>query len=513
FEILQIPDQKPECWIKEKMADKARLGFDPRLHTANFIKRLKKALADTPITLVPVDRNPVDVIWTDRPPPPLGPVWRHPIEFAGEDASHKIARLAGELQDAGTDAAVLTLPDSIAWLLNIRGSDLPHTPVALAFAILHAQGRPDLFIAQQKLVADVRPYLEELCNIHPPEALQDALTALGKAGRKVRLDPDTASFWFRSALKEAGAKVVDDTDPCQLPKAIKNTAEIAGARTAHRRDGAAVCRFLRWFDENAPGGTLDEITASQKLESFRAQTGELKEISFDTISAAGANGAIVHYRVTQSTNSRIEPDTLYLVDSGGQYVDGTTDITRTLCVGTPTQEMRRHFTLVLKGHIAIATARFPEKARGADLDPFARRALWHAGLDFDHGTGHGVGSYLSVHEGPVGISKRNTTQSLQPGMILSNEPGYYKSGAYGIRIENLVLVREPEEIDGGERRMMGFETLTLVPIDTRLVDPALLDPDERAWLNAYHERVRNEIGPALEGADRAWLERATAPIG
>jgi len=377
--------------------------------------------------------------------------------------------------------------------------------------ILNLAGRPQLFIAPKKIGDNVRGVIEEVAEPRAPAELEGALQALGKIKARVRLDPRWTARWFKDVLEEAGATIVRGSDPCLLPKAMKNKVEIAGARTAHERDGAAVCRFLAWLDAHAPKGEVDEIAAARKLESLRAETGELKDLSFDTISGAGPNGAIVHYRVSRASNRKLKPGELYLVDSGAQYLDGTTDITRTVAIGRPNGDMKRHFTLVLKGHVAIATARFPKGTRGQDLDPLARAALWQAGLDFDHGTGHGVGSYLSVHEGPQRISRLGAA-ALEPGMICSNEPGYYREGKYGIRIENLVLVTPPARIRGGERPMMGLETLTLAPIDTRLVDTGLLLPHERAWLDAYHARVHSVIAPLLEGEDRAWLEAATAAL-
>ncbi|MDH3580927.1 MAG: aminopeptidase P family protein [Hyphomicrobiales bacterium] len=509
FAIQQVPENKPTDWLKETLKKGDRLGYDPKLHTVRSRERLEKAVKDTGATLAPQGDNPVDAIWEDRPPPPLTPVIAHPMEFAGESAADKIARIQDSLKDAKIDAAILTLPDSIAWLLNIRGNDVPHTPLPLSFAILHVADRPELFIAGEKVTDSSKSHIDAVVRIREPGELDARLAALAEA--TVRLDPDTAAAWFADRLAEAGAKIMHGPDPCILPKAKKNAAEIAGMRNAHARDGAAMCRFLAWLDREAPSGKVDEIAAAEKLEALRAETGELKEISFDTISGAGANGAIVHYRVTRATNAPLEPNSLYLVDSGAQYADGTTDITRTVAIGEPTEEMRRHFTLVLKGHIAIATAKFPKGTRGSDLDPFARRPLWQAGLDFDHGTGHGVGSYLSVHEGPARISKLGTV-ALEPGMILSNEPGFYREGHYGIRIENLVLVNELASIAGGDREMMGFDTLTLAPIDHRLVAVSALSEPERDWLNAYHAQVLAEIGPALGDDDKGWLKQVTAAI-
>ncbi len=457
-------------------------------------------------------RNPVDRAWgKERPAPPTGPVILHPVKKAGRTAEKKIADVQKRLQADGQAHAVLTLPDSLCWLFNIRGSDIAHNPVALAFAIVPANGKPELFIDGAKLSKDVRRELETVAKISEPEALTARIAALKAAGKPVRLDPETAAYALARGLS---AKVVSaGADPCIGLKAIKTAAEIAGARKAHIRDGAALVRYLAWLDTAAAGGRLDEITAVRKLEEMRAATKQLREISFDTISGSGPHGAIVHYRVSEASNRLLGKGELFLLDSGAQYDDGTTDITRTIAIGAPSAEMKERATLVLKGHIAIATARFPKGTRGVDLDPFARRALWQHGLDYDHGTGHGVGSYLSVHEGPQSISRAGMV-ALEPGMICSNEPGYYKAGAYGIRIENLVLVTEPETPEGGERPVMGFETLTLVPIDRRLVVKDMLSREERDWLNAYHARVREVIGAELAGEDGVlrWLTAATQPV-
>ena len=511
FDIFQTPHNKMAEWIKAHLKKGDALGYDPRLHTIEGVKRLEKAVCETGAALSPQDDNLVDAIWRGRPAAPRAPVSLHRLEYAGVTAAKKIALVRKALRKAKAHAVILTMPDSIAWLLNIRGRDVPHTPLPLCFAIVPAKGRPELFIAPEKLSSHVAKALRNDVRLRKPEALPSALAALGKRKAIVQLDPETAAQWFANRLSEAGAKIVYATDPCTLPKAKKNKKEIAGARAAHKRDGVAMCRFLAWLDANAPSGRVDEIGAAKKLEFFRRQTGKLQEISFDTISAAGANGAIVHYRVSKSSNASLTPGSLYLVDSGAQYADGTTDVTRTIAIGEPTRDMRRHFTLVLKGHIALAAARFPKGTRGADLDPLARAPLWNAGLDFDHGTGHGVGSYLSVHEGPQTISRRGKA-GIEPGMICSNEPGFYRPGHYGIRIENLVLATPPRRVKGGERTMMGFETLTLVPIDRRLIDAPELTRGELRWLNAYHARVLQEIGPELKGRDKKWLEAACAPL-
>jgi Xaa-Pro aminopeptidase len=491
-------------WLAENAPEGGRIGFDPWLHTRAQTRRLIAGLARRGAEAVAVAENLVDRIWTDRPAPPAGRLTVQPLDLAGEPVAAKIARLADDL---AADALLLTQPDSIAWVFNIRGRDVAHNPVPLAFALLPKQGRPTLFVDPEKLDDAVAAHLAPFADVAPREDLLAVLDGL--AGRTVALDPAATPEILARRLEAAGATLAEAEDPVVLPKACKNAAEIAGARAAHRRDAVAMAKFLAWFD--AEGHRTDEITCCERLEACRAATGELVDLSFGTISGAGPNGAIVHYHATRATNRAIDPDSLFLLDSGGQYRDGTTDITRTLAVGTPSAEMKRCFTLVLKGHAAVAAARFPPGTTGAALDTLARIALWTAGLDYDHGTGHGVGSFLSVHEGPQRISKTGHV-ALKPGMIVSNEPGYYRAGAFGIRIENLELVAPAEPVAGGERPMHRFETLTLVPIDTRLVDRDHLTRDEIAWLDAYHARVRAEIGPLLDDATRAWLERATAPL-
>ncbi|HEX6000603.1 MAG TPA: aminopeptidase P family protein [Hyphomicrobiaceae bacterium] len=515
FEVLQIGRATPGEWLAKALKPGAVIGYDPKLHAPAGIEDLARELEARRITLKPLSRNPVDQLWGKaRPAPPQGAVSVHPLKYAGKSAEDKLAEIQEILKKDGQDAVVLTFPPSICWLLNIRGSDVAHNPVLLAFAIVPASGKAELFVDPAKIDKEVKAHLAPVAKLSQPDALGDRLDALRKAGKTIRLSPATPVWFYRKLTggpKGARSRVVRAADPCVLPQARKNAAEIKGTRAAHKRDGAAMARFLAWLDREAGAGQVDEIAASRKLEEIRAGTQALKEISFDTISGAGPNGAIVHYRVNTASNRPLRPGELYLVDSGAQYLDGTTDVTRTIAVGDPTREMCERFTLVLKGHIAIATARFPKGTRGVDLDPFARRALWAAGLDFDHGTGHGVGSYLCVHEGPQSISKAGMVP-LEPGMICSNEPGYYKKGAYGIRIENLELVTGLGKVAGGERELMGFETLTLVPIDRRLVVPELLSAEELAWLNSYHARVRETIGPELAADDRAWLQQATAAI-
>jgi Xaa-Pro aminopeptidase len=511
FVIAHLIERPPETWIAENLAAGTKLGYDPWLHTIAGAEKLAKTTQAAGATLVAVESNPVDAIWSDRPAPPLGPVVLHDLRFAGENASTKLTRVAAEVAKVRADALTVSDPQAVAWAFNIRGSDVAHTPLPLAFALVPKQGRPTLYVDSRKLTNAVRDRLEELADVREPAALESDLAALGSAGHTVRVDEATAADALARMVTGAGGKLARGSDPIALMKAIKNAVEIEGARAAHRRDGAAVARFLAWFDREAPRANLTEIDAVAALESFRRDTGVLKDVSFPTIAGSGPNGAIVHYRVTRASNRRINPGELFLVDSGGQYEDGTTDITRTAAVGAPSTEMRERFTRVLKGHIAIARAVFPDGTTGAQLDSFARQYLWAAGLDFDHGTGHGVGSYLSVHEGPARISKLGTTP-LRRGMILSNEPGYYRSGAYGIRIENLVLVVAAPSAAGGEKELNAFETLTLAPIDRRLVEPSLLTNEERDWLDAYHSRVGVTLAPLVDADTRAWLEAATRPL-
>ncbi|MFV3074696.1 aminopeptidase P family protein [Niveispirillum fermenti] len=498
-------------WAAANLPSGSRLGFDPWLHTGAWADRMRSCLTPAGIELVATDGNPLDAVWADQPPAPLGVVNAHPLSAAGRSAADKRADIATALAGLKADAAVLTQPDSIAWLLNVRGADVPCTPLPLSFATIRADGVVDWFVDRRKLAPGLEAHLGNQVAIRAPDELGSALDALGAAGAKVRLDGANAALWVVDRLSGAGARVDGGGDPCTLPKAVKNQTEIEGARAAHRRDGAALVRFLRWFDAEAPKGHLDELTVVDRLHKARQGAADFRGPSFDTISGAGPNGAIVHYRATRATNRRIEKDSVFLLDSGGQYLDGTTDITRTLAVGDVGPQARRHFTLVLKGHIALNRARFPAGTAGSQLDSLARQFLWQHGLDYDHGTGHGIGSYLSVHEGPQRIGKQLNGVTLLPGMILSNEPGYYLAGAYGIRVENLELV-VPAAIPGADRPMLGFETLTLCPIDHRMVDRDMLTGDERDWLNTYHARVRTELSPLVEGPDLDWLHQATAAI-
>jgi Xaa-Pro aminopeptidase len=513
YEQRHLVDEPPHDWLAAHARKGMRIGFDPWLHTADGIAKLRTSAQRVGAALVAVDKNPIDSVWTNQPPEPIAPVRVHAEKFAGRSAADKRAELAAKLKTDGVSAAVITAPDSLAWLLNVRGADVPHTPLPLGFAILQADGLVDLFMDPRKLLPSVISHLGNQVKIEPRAAFGAALDRLAQQKRRVLVDAATAAVWIGDRLERSGAEVLRGQDPCALPKACKNAVELQNTRDAHVRDGVAVTRFLAWLAEEAPKGRLTELDAAARLFEFRAMGESFRDTSFTTISGAGSNGAIVHYRVSAATNARIAPDMLYLVDSGAQYLDGTTDVTRTVAIGTPTPEQRDRFTRVLKGHIALAMARFPKGTSGSQLDALARASLWQAGLDYDHGTGHGVGSYLSVHEGPHRISKVPNTVALLPGMIVSNEPGYYKTGAYGIRIENLVAVCEVDQPVGAERRLFGFETLTLVPIDRTVVEPTLMTPTEIQWLDAYHERVRQTLKPYVDGSVALWLDAATRPLG
>jgi len=508
--IESLVEPPPERWLEQHLKPGDRLGFDPWLHTSSAVERMQAACAKAGAELIAIDGNPVDAVWTERPAPPLGQVSVHGVEFSGESEAAKLDRIRSELDRLKADALVLSDSHAVAWTFNIRGADVAHTPLPLSYALVPTQGRPTIFIDARKLSNSARDHLEQTAQVAEPSALAPALQALAASGGAIALDSATAADALTRLITEAGGKPLRGADPVALLKAVKNVTEIEGTRTAHRRDAVALARFLAFIDREAPKGTLTEIDAVEALESFRRDTGALKDVSFPTISGTGPNGAIVHYRVTRASNRRIHPGDLLLIDSGAQYQDGTTDVTRTIAIGEPSDEMRDRFTRVLRGHIAIARAVFPDGATGAQLDTLARQFLWQAGIDFDHGTGHGVGSYLSVHEGPARISKLGTTP-LKRGMILSNEPGYYKADGFGIRIENLELVVEAT-IDGAEKPMNAFETLTLAPIDRRLIDLELISAKELAWLNDYHARVRREVRPHLDGPTQLWLDEATAPL-
>jgi len=505
-----VPETSAADWLKLHAPEGARIGYDPWLHTKDWVARARTALQERGAELVAVARNPVDAVWQDRPEPSPARLVVHPERYAGKSSADKRKQMAEWLQAEKADAAVLSALDSIAWTFNIRGKDVDHTPVALAFAIVNKDGSADLFVAPEKLDDEVRRHLGNAVSVHDREAFEPWLKGL--KDKTITVDPERAVAAIFEALQEGGARILEKRDPAVLPKAVKNEVELAGHRAAQARDGAAVSRFLHWLSVEAPKSGIDELKAAARLEQFRKEGGDLRDLSFTTISGSGPNGAVVHYRVSEETNRPIEMDSLYLVDSGGQYPDGTTDITRTVAIGTPTAEMRDRFTRVLKGHIALARALFPQGTRGSQLDVLARQFLWQAGLDYAHGTGHGVGSYLAVHEGPQRIATfGGGDEPLRGGMILSDEPGYYKTGEYGIRIENLVLVEE-RDVPGAEKKMLGFETLTFAPIDRNLIDTALLTDEERGWVDAYHARVVDVVGSFVEGEAKLWLEAACAPL-
>ena len=505
--VVPVAETTPEAWLGAHLKAGQTLAYDPWLHTPDGVARLERAVAKAGASLRAVDKNLVDAVWAGRPRPPAGRVVAHPEALAGEAVSEKLARIRAALGEGGLDGLVVSDPHNLAWGFNLRGADLGHTPLALGYALVPRDGRAALFLGSPEIDPALRAALAPLADLHPRAAFPEALAAACAGAARLRLDAATGSAALR-ALVEAGGGVADvGPDPITAMKAVKNAAEIAGTRAAHHRDGLAVTRFLAWLDRTGP---VSEIAAVETLEDFRAASGDLRDVSFPTISGSGPNGAIVHYRVTRATDRSSQPGELFLIDSGAQYADGTTDITRTVAVGEPSSEMRERFTRVLKGHIAIARAVFPEGTTGAQIDALARLSLWQAGLDYDHGTGHGVGAFLSVHEGPQRIAKTGTV-ALKPGMILSNEPGYYKPDAYGIRIENLILV-EDRAIEGAERKMLGFETLTLAPLDRRLIDRAILGEADAAWVDAYHAQVRDSLAPDLDGETRDWLAAATRPL-
>jgi Xaa-Pro aminopeptidase len=512
FEPRDLVAEGPNGWLEANASKGAKIGYDPWVHSAASAEALRAAVERAGATLVPTDGNPIDAVWHDRPAAPTAKAIPHAMNLAGESAQSKRMRIAEEIKRLGADAAVVSLADSICWLLNIRGGDTPHTPFVLSYAVLHSDGSTDLFMDGRKSSPELVQHLGNAVRVHEPAAFAASLDAL--KGKTVVADPNWTAQAAFARLDKAGATVKRGVDPCQLPKACKNPVEIEGARKAHVRDGAALTRFLAWMAREAPNGHLTEIEAAEALEGYRRKEGSLTDLSFDSISGAAPHAALPHYRVTRSSNRKINRNEIYLIDSGGQYPDGTTDVTRTMIVGSPTAEMKDRFTRVLKGHIALATMKFPEGTTGAALDAHARKPLWDAGLDYDHGTGHGVGSYLSVHEGPQNISKRPILQPLKPGMICSNEPGYYKEGEYGIRIENLIVVTEVGPVPGGDkaRAFMEFETITLAPIDVDLVEPAMLTAAERDWLNAYHARVRAVLSPLVDEETRGWLATATRAI-
>jgi Xaa-Pro aminopeptidase len=502
FDRCSLANYPPTDWFSDNLRPSIKVGYDPWLMTPNQITHYQAAFKKATAVLKPVGENPIDAVWNNRPAPPSSPIIIHDIAFAGQTAIDKRIQVANALRNEGSDAAVLTAPDSIAWLLNIRGGDIPFSPLTLAFAIMNNDKSVDLFVDKAKVSQKIMKHLGSGVRCHKTEDFAPALDTLNN--KTVRLNTETAPIYILQRLEAAGATVQAGADPCQLPKAIKKSIQLEGIRAAHLRDGASLTRFLAWLATNAASGLLTESSAAKTLESMRLNNEYFKGLSFPTISGAGPNGAIVHYSVTPKTDRLLEDGTLYLVDSGAQYLDGTTDVTRTVAIGTPTKSMIKHFTLVLKGHIALATARFPEGTCGSQLDVLARRALWAEGLDYDHGTGHGVGHFLGVHEGPQRISKVPNRIALKPGMIISNEPGYYKTGSYGIRIENLVCVTAGTHLS--------FETLTLAPIDRALINTDLMEETEIAWLNCYHARVHDKISPLVDPDTRSWLTKATTTL-
>ena len=512
FDYADYMDTPIDKWLADNGSKGARIGYDPMLHTLRNVERLKTAAQKAGFELIAVAENPVDLAWADRPAAPQSRAVPHDMEFSGKASTDKRREIGETLQKAGADTLLVTSPSSIAWLFNIRGGDVARSPVPLARATLNADGSATLFIAPEKVDNALPGFLGDDVDIRAESDVTAALTALGQKGAVVAIDPALSPSKYVDDLQAAGAKPLELEDPCALPRAVKNKTEVDGARNAHIRDGAAVTRYLHWLDTEAQSGATDEITAATKLEALRAEGGDLRDLSFDSISGAGPNGAVVHYRVNTRTNRKLGKGELFLIDSGGQYPDGTTDITRTVPIGAATAEMRDRFTRVLKGHIVLATIKFPAGTTGHQLDAFARKPLWDAGLDYDHGTGHGVGSFLGVHEGPQRIAKALNGQALHPGMIISNEPGYYKAGEYGIRIENLVVVTAPNKVKDGEREVMAFETITLAPIHLDLVDLDLLTDEERRWLNDYHAKVRETLSPLIPTEIKDWFENATRTI-
>ena len=510
FEQRDLVDQGPAVWLKAEAPSGAKIGYDPRLVPPDVLARLKESAAQAGVELVAVGVNPIDQAWQDRPAEPSAEIVPHPETFSGESSASKRSRIGEKLSGDGIEASVLTSPAALAWLFNIRGKDVTRTPLALGSAILNKDGTAQLFVKPEKVTPDLRGFLGNEVSISTEANFVEALKRT--SGKRVLVDPSLSSAHVFDALHAAGAQIVRGQDPTILPRALKNAVEIAGTKRAHARDGVALANFLHWFDVEAPKGQLTEIDICKAIEGFRMATGALQDLSFDSISGAGPNGAFPHYRVTVESNRKVDQDNLFLLDSGGQYLDGTTDVTRTVAVGTPSAEMKDRFTRVLKGHIALSRVRFPKGTTGSALDALARMSLWEGGFDYDHGTGHGVGSYLGVHEGPHRIAKVPNHVALEPGMIVSNEPGFYKIDGYGIRTENLQYVTPATPIEGGERPMLGFETLTLAPIDRRLIVKEMLTEAELAWLNTYHAKVLAEIGPRVEADVRAWLEAATAPL-
>lgn len=510
FQYHSLVDNPPNDWVKTHVKAGVKIGYDPRLITPDGLKALQQGAAQSGAILIELAQNPIDQIWHDRPPTPVAIICPHEDSFSGENSASKRAKIAENLSGLGQTCVILTSPPSLAWVFNIRGGDVQRSPLPLGAAIINNDGTSSLFVNPAKVTPELRGHLGNGVQIFDESEFEITLARMNEA--TVALDPKLTSAQVFNILTKANAKIIEVVDPTALARAAKNSVEIKGAINAHIRDGVAMAKFLKWFDDNAPSGNLTEIDAAKALEGFRALSPELKDLSFDSISGAGSNGAICHYRVSEESNLIIAPNSLFLIDSGGQYKDGTTDITRTIGVGETTPEMKDRFTRVLKGHIALSRIKFPVGTPGSMLDTLARMFLWEAGLDYDHGTGHGVGSYLGVHEGPHRISKVQNNVAMQTGMIVSNEPGFYKDGEFGIRIENLQYVTEPQNIEGGERPMLGFGTLTLAPIDTRQILLALMTAPEIEWINNYHAKVAQTIGPYLHGAEREWLVAACRAI-
>lgn len=511
YDLYDAANKTPNQWLCETLRPQMKIGFDPRLHTIRQIERYETLALKKGATLVPTEINPVDVLWTDKPDPSLKPVVTHDVAYAGKDSAQKRKEVGEALKKSGVNAAILCDPASIAWLLNVRGDDIPYTPLPCSTAIIRVDGTVEWFVDPRKITPDIEKALDVEVTRYTPNDFIPAVRRLGEAKAKAMIDPDGTSYYIVSLLRQAGVVLTHEEDPCALPRACKNVTEIDGMRAAHRRDGAAMVRLLAWLDQNMTSRTITELEVEEKLAGFRSTGALYKGPSFSTIAGSGPNGAIVHYRATEETNRALEQGSFLLLDSGAQYLDGTTDVTRTIAIGEPTTEMRDRYTRVLKGHIALACARFPEGTNGADLDVLARQYLWNIGLDYGHGTGHGVGSYLCVHEGPQSISRRGTTP-LREGMVTSNEPGFYKPRHYGIRLENLQYVIELFELNSPERKMFGFEPLTFVPFDKRALDLNMLTHDEKEWLNAYHARVHKAIRPQLDEATGQWLAQATQPV-
>jgi Xaa-Pro aminopeptidase len=510
IERRDLVEEGPSVWLRTDAPKGAKIGYDPKLVAPDMLARLSEAASENGVNLVALTENPIDLAWDDRPAEPTAQIVPHGDAFSGESSASKRSRLGEKLERDGLNASVLTAPAALAWLFNIRGQDVTRTPLPLGSAILRADGTATLFVKPEKVTPHLRAHLGNEVSVASDADFGQGLADL--SGQRVLVDPSLSSAFVFEALEKAGARVARGQDPTVLPRATKNDVEIDGARRAHARDGVALVKFLHWFDQEAPKDYLTEIDVCKALEQFRHETGALQDLSFDSISGAGPNAAMCHYRVTEETNRKLDQNNLFLIDSGGQYLDGTTDVTRTMAVGTPNAEMRDRYTRVLKGHIALSRVRFPKGTTGSALDALARMSLWEVGLDYDHGTGHGVGSYLGVHEGPHRIAKMPNHVALEPGMIVSNEPGFYKTDGYGIRVENLQFVTTARDIEGGERPMLGFETLTLAPIDTRCIEVSLLTQVERDWLNAYHARVLAEIGPRVEGEVLDWLKAATQAV-